>query len=895
MNNRTLDTKWLGNGTEESEKGKILGLIADKSTLTDLKSIFARAKAARAQIKALEADSSISNRLSYRRERILDVIREQEKTNKVLEQTKSSKKTDGSEDNPNVSKWNEFNTTYIQKLTQYIDGSNPAATTPLGDNLYKLQRSITESYDVNESFGAERISYELCHQLAQIDTAKLTELLTNYKEDNSLSADERKKYDNTIGNDTLRYRKKTTADTSACDYTWMQKLTEYIKDVKSYDESMTERTFYGKDGKEKFKYREFAEKEMNFDVETLYGLIDLLNEDKSGDTIDFINRLGKWKNQNWFIWTAKPVSQAEKERLIKNKRVPASFRNENIKLYWNYGEGKDITINGLGDWNRLYGSIFNNSANRAKFKASQPFIELYNEMVAGLTYDKGHYDTKNKKWKESDKTNTFKNDENGFYQKYQIVVKDDYGEEIARLDAAYDLPEQTREWNQNKKELGAREKELEKSGKGTAEARAEDEHNIKVRAQGTMLENLDKEAEEKVARASIKAKQTRLNTLNSKLTAANVNWKSKSIILDALKAKKLLLDIAWIQNGGSNANNIREDKDLGITKEIDEKNRKLWAKIETEQNADSGAWNLVIREEFESKGSTDQARAEKIREEEQEEGIGLRETEAAFRSLGDKKSITIAEVIDKEFKNFAIATDSLPLSTSDLDWALGISGSTNEMVTDWGNLSNGFGKNKNKINDLVKEYNTTEAKRKGLMTFVEGLNYSEVKAAATEEEKFVAFKKRKAEEVVKDILKYENQDALSDDKTKNKTKRDEIAARMKSNLKTGWKSDDKENKFNKEFYGNPNEPEKWTSDQIIKFLYDEKIESFTERVDTWDKSSTTENAFVKHMKAHWPKWLGGGLVLAAILIAIFWKNISGWWNGPAEEGETEKNQEEDNE
>src|SRR5690606_27565711 len=133
------------------------------------------------------------------------------------------------------------------------------------------------------------------------------------------------------------------------------------------------------------------------------------------------------------------------------------------------------------------------------------------------------------------------------------------------------------------------------------------------------------------------------------------------------------------------------------------------------------------------------------------------------------------------------------------------------------------------------------------MTFVNGLNYSEVSADATEDDKFIAFKKRKSEEVVKDILKFENQEALKDNPNEDEKKK--IAERMKKATDAGYDPDHTKNFFKVERYGNPEKPKEITSEQLVNFLFDEKMGSFTKASKALTEAKNS-NAFVSHMKAH---------------------------------------------
>jgi len=97
---------------------------------------------------------------------------------------------------------------------------------------------------------------------------------------------------------------------------------------------------------------------------------------------------------------------------------------------------------------------------------------------------------------------------------------------------------------------------------------------------------------------------------------------------------------------------------------------------------------------------------------------------------------------------------------------------------------------------------------------------------------------------------------------------------------------------------------------IKKYMYEKKIgkgheyltkeENEDETTDS-DKKKWEGEWFTGGFSGNWRPWLtygGGGLLIAGVVAAIFWKNITNWWNGPAEEdgkgqvdGEDEKEEE----
>jgi hypothetical protein len=117
-----------------------------------------------------------------------------------------------------------------------------------------------------------------------------------------------------------------------------------------------------------------------------------------------------------------------------------------------------------------------------------------------------------------------------------------------------------------------------------------------------------------------------------------------------------------------------------------------------------------------------------------------------------------------------------------------------------------------------------------LIEYAEGLNndkFKSVKDAADDSAKFIAFKKTDdVEIIVRTVLEHKNKAAL--DNT-DKAKRDEIVTRMKVTANTGYDQDHSKNVFKRERYGNPEEPEKLTKDQISNFLLDEKTKNITKQ------------------------------------------------------------------
>jgi len=91
-------------------------------------------------------------------------------------------------------------------------------------------------------------------------------------------------------------------------------------------------------------------------------------------------------------------------------------------------------------------------------------------------------------------------------------------------------------------------------------------------------------------------------------------------------------------------------------------------------------------------------------------------------------------------------------------------------------------------------------------------------------EKFL--KDNTATAVVKTIVVHENDDALKDSPDAEKKKA--IIKEMRDDINAGYNATDlKENKFNKERYGNPTEGEEdnVTREQLLNYLFDKKIKN----------------------------------------------------------------------
>jgi len=307
---------------------------------------------------------------------------------------------------------------------------------------------------------------------------------------------------------------------------------------------------------------------------------------------------------------------------------------------------------------------------------------------------------------------------------------------------------------------------------------------------------------------------------------------------------------------------FKEDESVGMTKKEVEENISLIYEIEQEKNKLADAWDVEIKAEFEKSSFDIKSRIAKTKKEAGSGGIGLEAVRDSLRRLNRGDDLEVAKAIDNEIKKDTFAADSQNITKSELSSALGIWDVTDEMVADWGSLVNGWGKLKSNIEDLFSPYSDSTKKTK-LIGYIKNKldSNANIEAASSDEDKFVAFKKESAAFVIEHLLRHENEKALSDVKSE---ERKAIIKRMEAIEELDTNT-----------YGDPKKPE---TVNLFTFLYDEKLKNITKNSQE-QKEKTEGSAFVKHMKAHYGWYIGGGALLIIGLIAIFWKSISEWWNG----------------
>jgi len=185
---------------------------------------------------------------------------------------------------------------------------------------------------------------------------------------------------------------------------------------------------------------------------------------------------------------------------------------------------------------------------------------------------------------------------------------------------------------------------------------------------------------------------------------------------------------------------------------------------------------------------------------------------------------------------------------------------------------------------VTNDYSPTKSKHNDLLGHLsehgdglEGQNKTDYKISTEDEKKatWELFIKKGPEVVIKTIVAHEF-DRMDD------TKKKEVTDRMDN------KKDGNDQPLDKSKYG---DDEKWTDSGIKKFLYEEKIgktfefKAKEERRDDENGNGKPEVAWWNWERASGKiLWIGvATVVLIGGLCAIFWKQISDWWNGPTEE------------
>jgi hypothetical protein len=892
--NRKLNTKWLG--VERTEKERKLFSKVGAKNKSKLEAFLNQASKIRNEIKTLQGNNSASIKLNIIAQQIVNNAEDKDRVDKILK--KLDPEVPGGP--ANLKKWDDFQ-------QEYLAGDNgiyKLSGDLKNDNYYPIKWE-NKIYDSNESLGAERISYELVHQLSKIEIDKIVieakKIIDKGDKTNATVKDKEEKVrlDKFIDWLGKASGEMNTADNST--KTNQQKIDERVKEFQGWSKNMST-VFYGRekydeDGKGidkpwSFEYRDFSDKKNNFDFAKLDEFVAFLAPQREDGIIDFINEFMPkiWgDNQKWRIWTASPLTEAQKKEYAKDKKVPQYYANKGKVIYWGNerGEGdgrNNITLKGLRGWVELYRAIFNNSTNRKKFEASQIYIKRFSELYRNLIYKGADFDNNINL---EDTTNADIVKIKTFHDDFGITFEEVYDEN----GNAFYLP-LTYEVGSVRRDLKGQQAKLEAIGDSLGkndmanQGKLENDQNALVYGKYDELEKLDVKINDLMTKDEVKEKIQKLNELKKTLKATTdnkLNWGKKDTILIAAKVHKLLLDIAWLQNDGiEGSKTLKEDKNAGITRKDVTDNLDLIHEIEQQRNILADAWDVEIRGEFDKKGSTAEERIKKTKEESGNGGIGLEAVRDALRRLNRGDDSKAADKIDEELKKGFVASDSKDLTTTELNSALGISDSTEDMVIAWGKLANGWGKLEANIKTLFSSYSDKD-KKTALITYIkdklESIN-NDIKAASSDEDKFVAFKKQSPEFIIEHLVRHENSKALKDVKSEEGKA---VIERMK-------KVEDLDTKT----YGDPKKPKTIDSEKLYTFLRDEKIDNINKLTSQDKKEETKGSAIINHAKAHYGWYIGGVLLFIIGVVAIFWKNILEWWNGPAEEGEVEK-QEDDNE
>jgi len=206
---------------------------------------------------------------------------------------------------------------------------------------------------------------------------------------------------------------------------------------------------------------------------------------------------------------------------------------------------------------------------------------------------------------------------------------------------------------------------------------------------------------------------------------------------------------------------------------------------------------------------------------------------------------------------------------------------------------------KGKIENVFGDYSKGKSKNPTLISHLnekgvynKGGNDSDKRISETGDaawNKF--FKDYDAETVIKTVLVHKNDDALKQD-SPSEDKKKELIKNMRENSSAGYNKDDpSQNTFSKDDYGDPTEGEesKVTRDQIVNYLYDEAMGQIKTGSAWGEKKDEKENGGTPTPEKPWWKKFGYAAIWVPILLIIiglvvfFWKNITEWWNGPAEE------------
>lgn len=204
---------------------------------------------------------------------------------------------------------------------------------------------------------------------------------------------------------------------------------------------------------------------------------------------------------------------------------------------------------------------------------------------------------------------------------------------------------------------------------------------------------------------------------------------------------------------------------------------------------------------------------------------------------------------------------------------------------------------KNKIKGIIEEVTEVSDRKKATKEFIDHLkgkgldNGDKLNEKDDAEKIWKEFLSKEPERVVKTIYTCR----LEKDDFKNATKN-----KMKEQVKN--KDTDNEEKLTMTEYGATEKDGDPDDKGMLKYLWEEAIGDPHKFSKTKDTSTPTtpqdeneKSGILKHLGDNWYWYVGAVVLLIILLGVVFWKQISEWWNGPAEEegqGKTEEGEEE---
>jgi len=417
------------------------------------------------------------------------------------------------------------------------------------------------------------------------------------------------------------------------------------------------------------------------------------------------------------------------------------------------------------------------------------------------------------------------------------------------------------------------------------------ENKKKINDKEKELQKKDKEISE-LAQAEVLNKQKKVNDLG--VADANFAFTGDKNIIKACATKQLLLTIRFLENDGNENGEFKLDS-----------NKTLFGKISSAQTT-AGNWSTTIKGYFEGKGSDLQARIKKIKEEESTEGIGLEVIRDAYEEMGET---AVVEAIGKELK--PETPTPVPVITKERLTELFGFNVDETLKGEWVKSDDKTLTEENINTIVVNDYSPSKTKYEGLMTYLgeNGDDKGEKGYDVSDDDKkkgsWEKFMKKGAKTVIRTIIACERAEDL-----KKIDKDNKIVKEMMEDTDAGYDADHAKCYFKKERYGNPEDFEgtdKPTKEKLINYLHDKKLGNVQKSSSTWEtQDAPNKNGDEKNWEGQWfSGWFSGNwrpwvalggivLVIAGLAAVIFWKNISEWWNGPAEaEGEDKTDEKEE--